>query len=161
VLAEINPGDFNKLHKDKEGTPTMGGVLIWFTVPALALFFWLLAVFFDGFWSKIDFFSRGPEVGEKVRETLFQVLNVTEIRVSVGEEEVGLVQMISDLVEAARGRMIAAAAVGFPALILLAMTVLGTVDSAVNEIWQIARRRPFWRRFILFWLILSYSVKLY
>ncbi|KPK47735.1 MAG: hypothetical protein AMK72_08055 [Planctomycetes bacterium SM23_25] len=103
----------------------------------------------------IDFFSRGPEVGEKVKETLFQALNVTEIRVSVGEEEVGLVQMISDLVEAARGRMIAAAAVGFPALVLLAMTVLGTVDSAVNEIWQITRRRPFWRRFILFWLILT------
>jgi len=113
-------------------------------IPALVLF--LLV---------IDFFSRGPEVGEKVRETLFEVLNVTEIRVSVGTEEVGLVQMISDLVEAARGRMIAAAAVGFPALILLAMTVLGTVDSAVNEIWQIARRRPFWRRFIQFWLILT------
>ena len=113
-------------------------------IPALVLF--LLV---------IDFFSRGPEVGEKVKETLFQALNVTEIRVSVGEEEVGLVQMISDLVEAARGRMIAAAAVGFPALVLLAMTVLGTVDSAVNEIWQITRRRPFWRRFILFWLILT------
>ncbi len=113
-------------------------------IPALVLF--LLV---------IDFFSRGPEVGETVKETLFQALNITEIRVSVGEEDVGLVQMVSDLVEAARGRMIAAAAVGFPVLVLLAMTVLGTVDSAVNEIWQIAQRRPFWRRFVLFWLILT------
>ena len=113
-------------------------------IPALVLF--LLV---------IDFFSRGPEVGERVKETLFQALNITEIRLSVGGEEVDLVQKIGTLVEGARGRMNAAAAIGLGALVLLAMTVLGTFDAAVNEIWQIARRRSFWRRFVLFWLFLT------
>jgi phospho-N-acetylmuramoyl-pentapeptide-transferase len=49
---------FNQLHKAKEGTPTMGGVVIWVTVVIITLFFWLLAQYTDGFWSKVDFFSR-------------------------------------------------------------------------------------------------------
>lgn len=49
---------FHALHKNKEGTPTMGGVLIWGTVTLLTLFFWFLAQFGDGFWSTVNFFSR-------------------------------------------------------------------------------------------------------
>lgn len=49
---------FNKLHKGKEGTPTMGGVIIWVTVAILTLFFWFLSNSIDGFWSKVNFFSR-------------------------------------------------------------------------------------------------------
>lgn len=50
---------FQELHKKKEGTPTMGGVLIWVTVTILTLFFWFLSRSVDGFWSKVNFFSRG------------------------------------------------------------------------------------------------------
>jgi phospho-N-acetylmuramoyl-pentapeptide-transferase len=49
---------FNRLHKAKEGTPTMGGILIWFTVALLTLLFWFLSKAVDGFWSKVNFFSR-------------------------------------------------------------------------------------------------------
>lgn len=49
---------FNALHKKKEGTPTMGGLPIWVTVGGLALFFWLLHYFADGFWSRVNFLSR-------------------------------------------------------------------------------------------------------
>ncbi len=49
---------FNKLHQSKEGTPTMGGVVTWVTVLILTLLFWLLARHVDGFWSKVNFFSR-------------------------------------------------------------------------------------------------------
>ena len=49
---------FNQLHKSKEGTPTMGGVLIWATVAILTLLFWFLSKTVDGFWSKVNFFSR-------------------------------------------------------------------------------------------------------
>jgi phospho-N-acetylmuramoyl-pentapeptide-transferase len=49
---------FNELHKAKEGTPTMGGVVIWVTVVIITLFFWLIAQYTDGFWSKVNFFSR-------------------------------------------------------------------------------------------------------
>lgn len=49
---------FNSLHKAKEGTPTMGGVLIWATVAILTLIFWFLSKTIDGFWSKVNFFSR-------------------------------------------------------------------------------------------------------
>src|SRR3989344_7001135 len=50
---------FNKLHKAKEGTPTMGGFLIWITVTILTLVFWYLSESVDGFWSRVNFFSRG------------------------------------------------------------------------------------------------------
>jgi phospho-N-acetylmuramoyl-pentapeptide-transferase len=49
---------FNELHKAKEGTPTMGGVVIWATAAILMLFFWFLAQHVNGFWSKVNFFSR-------------------------------------------------------------------------------------------------------
>jgi len=46
------------LHKKKEGTPTMGGVIIWVTVVILAVLFYVLHVTVDGFWSKMNFLSR-------------------------------------------------------------------------------------------------------
>ena len=48
-----------KLHQNKEGTPTMGGVVIWFTVVFLTTLFWLMSNWFEGIWSQINFFSRG------------------------------------------------------------------------------------------------------
>ncbi|MBI2506736.1 MAG: phospho-N-acetylmuramoyl-pentapeptide-transferase [Candidatus Colwellbacteria bacterium] len=50
---------FSKLHKAKEGTPTMGGIIIWGTVLALALSFLVLDIFFDGFFSYLNFVDRG------------------------------------------------------------------------------------------------------
>ena len=50
---------FNALHKKKEGTPTMGGLPIWLTVALLTLVFWFLSDTVDGFWSKVNFLSRG------------------------------------------------------------------------------------------------------
>ena len=37
---------FAKIHGVKEGTPTMGGILIWGTTLFLAIGFWLLSLFF-------------------------------------------------------------------------------------------------------------------
>ncbi|OGN01648.1 MAG: phospho-N-acetylmuramoyl-pentapeptide-transferase [Candidatus Yanofskybacteria bacterium RIFCSPLOWO2_12_FULL_43_11b] len=47
-----------KLHQAKEGTPTMGGVVMWTTVAILTIGFWLPALYFDGFWTRMNFFSR-------------------------------------------------------------------------------------------------------
>lgn len=49
---------FAKIHESKEGTPTMGGVLIWGTTLVLAIGFWLLSLFFDGIFSHFNFLSR-------------------------------------------------------------------------------------------------------
>ncbi len=50
---------FQSMHQKKEGTPTMGGVLVWGTVLVLALFFALIAYFFpDTFLAKFNFLSR-------------------------------------------------------------------------------------------------------
>lgn len=50
---------FTKLHKDKEGTPTMGGLIIWVTVLVLALAFFYAAKFvnFD-FFQQMNFLTR-------------------------------------------------------------------------------------------------------
>lgn len=49
---------FAGLHQKKEGTPTMGGILIWFVTGAIALLFWLLAKIFDGTFDYLNFISR-------------------------------------------------------------------------------------------------------
>ncbi|MFC1700593.1 phospho-N-acetylmuramoyl-pentapeptide-transferase [Patescibacteria group bacterium] len=50
---------FSKLHKKKQGTPTMGGILIWGTVLILTLFFWWISKIGAGtIFEKINFFSR-------------------------------------------------------------------------------------------------------
>lgn len=50
---------FNALHNKKEGTPVMGGLPIWVTVAFLTIFFSILSGTVDGFWSKVNFLSRG------------------------------------------------------------------------------------------------------
>src|SRR3989339_112966 len=50
---------FASLHKDKEGTPTMGGILIWVTVLVLALVFYVLHLLFpDSIIGQLNFLSR-------------------------------------------------------------------------------------------------------
>ncbi|MDD2753643.1 MAG: phospho-N-acetylmuramoyl-pentapeptide-transferase [Candidatus Portnoybacteria bacterium] len=50
---------FNKFHQKKEGTPTMGGLLIWVTVLFLALLFWALTkIGVDGIIGKLNFLNR-------------------------------------------------------------------------------------------------------
>jgi len=49
---------FAKIHGNKEGTPTMGGILVWGTVLILAIGFWFLSLFFDGIFSHLNFLNR-------------------------------------------------------------------------------------------------------
>ena len=58
--ANGNAPIFESLHAKKEGTPTMGGVLIWFSVILLVFIFWLLAkIFPESQIAKFNFLSRG------------------------------------------------------------------------------------------------------
>ncbi len=51
---------FSEMHKNKVGTPTMGGVIIWFTVVVLSFLFWSLSKFYpNAVVSKLNFLSRG------------------------------------------------------------------------------------------------------
>lgn len=49
---------FARMHKKKAGTPTMGGILVWVTTLFLILLFSVLAQFFDGVFSQLNFLSR-------------------------------------------------------------------------------------------------------
>jgi phospho-N-acetylmuramoyl-pentapeptide-transferase len=50
---------FLQLHQKKEGTPTMGGILIWATTLFLALLFWILSQLgFDHLITKLNFLNR-------------------------------------------------------------------------------------------------------
>lgn len=50
---------FSKMHADKEGTPTMGGVAIWFTVIFLAAVLYYLSIWMpDSIFSQLNFVSR-------------------------------------------------------------------------------------------------------
>jgi len=49
---------FSELHRNKSGTPTMGGMIIWGTVLGLAGVFWILDILFDGFFGYLNFVNR-------------------------------------------------------------------------------------------------------
>lgn len=49
---------FSALHAKKAGTPTMGGVIIWFTVLGLAIVLFILGRFQNGFFDHLDFIDR-------------------------------------------------------------------------------------------------------
>lgn len=49
---------YTKMHKSKEGTPTMGGILVWLTVLILALLFLVLGIFFNNYFGWMNFLSR-------------------------------------------------------------------------------------------------------
>ncbi|OGY98221.1 MAG: hypothetical protein A2855_02885 [Candidatus Liptonbacteria bacterium RIFCSPHIGHO2_01_FULL_57_28] len=49
---------FSSLHQKKVGTPTGAGVIVWGTVALLAVVFFLLSIFFDGFWKFFNFVNR-------------------------------------------------------------------------------------------------------
>ncbi len=50
---------YHNLHKNKVGTPTMGGALVWVTVLALMVFFYLIHPFFQAkIITRLDFLSR-------------------------------------------------------------------------------------------------------
>lgn len=50
---------FDELHKEREvSTPRMGGILIWASVLATALLFWVGAQTLDTFWPSLDFLNR-------------------------------------------------------------------------------------------------------
>ncbi len=105
----------------------------------------------------VGFFSRGPEVGRKVQEALYQALNITELDVVIDGEPVGLVEQIDRLVQAA-GRRIGTTTTtvaGILFLFGLSMNMLATIEGAMNRIWQVRRKRPLLRRVVLFWVVLT------
>lgn len=79
---------YSKLHKAKEGTPTMGGLLIWVTVLIFALgFYYLSAAFPDSaFFQNLNFLSRsqvllplGALVASAIVGAIDDILNVKRI----------------------------------------------------------------------------------
>lgn len=58
IKSEKEAPVFNRLHKDKEGTPTMGGIIIWLTVLGIAFILFFLSAVFDGFWTYLNFVDR-------------------------------------------------------------------------------------------------------
>lgn len=60
IRKDENTPIFTKLHQHKEGTPTMGGILIWGTLLFLIALFALLPKVFPGpFFEKLNFLDRG------------------------------------------------------------------------------------------------------
>jgi len=58
IKSAIDAPVFNSLHKGKEGTPTMGGIIVWASVLGIALLLFVLSRLFGGFWGYLDFIDR-------------------------------------------------------------------------------------------------------
>lgn len=75
---------FARLHKKKEGTPTMGGILVWGTILTLTLLFWWLGQISPGtIFEKINFLTR--------KETLLPLgALVASALVGLGDDLLGI-----------------------------------------------------------------------
>lgn len=128
---------FNSLHKKKEGTPTMGGLPIWVTVSLLTLFFWILSITADGFWSRVNFLSRS--------QTLLPLGFLIFA---------GLVGMFDDVLGIfKRGGM----KMGRRLVLYLAVAALGAWWFYVKLDWQIINV-PFFGDFTVGWLYIIYFI---
>ncbi|MDE1970856.1 MAG: hypothetical protein KGI50_04765 [Patescibacteria group bacterium] len=58
IRPEADAPVFAKFHKKKEGTPTMGGVIIWGTTLALAILFGIGNYLFNGVFHHLNFINR-------------------------------------------------------------------------------------------------------
>jgi len=58
IRQDKNAPIFMSLHKNKAGTPTMGGILMWGTTLIIALLFFVLSRTVDGFFGNMGFISR-------------------------------------------------------------------------------------------------------
>ncbi len=59
IRADGSTPNYTKLHTKKEGTPTMGGILVWLTTVILAILFWFLdRVAHIGFFHHLNFLTR-------------------------------------------------------------------------------------------------------
>jgi membrane protein len=103
----------------------------------------------------INFFWHGVDTSNQVRDAMMKALNISEIQIQVDGEDVDLAKKLDSIVEAARANINAAAAVGILILFYLAMSVLATIEGAMNRIWGVRHHRPLWKRGILFWLFLT------
>lgn len=111
-IEKVGAPIFNALHKKKEGTPTMGGFIVWSTVSLVTVFFWVLHGTIDGFWSRINFLTRS----ETYLPLAFLVV-------------AGLVGMTDDLLGVFRRR-------GFSIKLRLLMY---TIVAAIGGWWFIAK----------------------
>ncbi len=59
IRADGSTPYYSKLHEKKRGTPTMGGILVWFTAISLAAFFWFLDRILEiEFFHRLNFLTR-------------------------------------------------------------------------------------------------------
>lgn len=58
IREDKNTPVYISLHKKKEGTPTMGGILIWGCTLIVTFLFFYLSQITDGFFGALNFFSR-------------------------------------------------------------------------------------------------------
>lgn len=102
----------------------------------------------------LDMFA-GAQVGQRVLDGLFEALHIDALQITAGGEEVDAAARINQLVEEARARVNAAAVVGIVFLFILAINMLSTMEAAMNRIWKVAHRRAFWRKILMFWMVLT------
>src|SRR3989344_1887962 len=79
---------YNQLHQKKEGTPTMGGILVWLTTLILALVFWALSKLgLDSVVGKLDFL--GGQIGRAQTWLPLGVLVASAV-VGLGDDLLGI-----------------------------------------------------------------------
>lgn len=82
---------YNQLHQKKEGTPTMGGIVVWLTVFIIAMIFWAVGKFAsDSFIGRFDFIS-----GELGRRQTWLPLGVfiASALVGMGDDLLGILRI--------------------------------------------------------------------
>ena len=106
IREDKNAPIYSEMHKEKSGTPTMGGILIWGTTLFVALLFYVLANVFDGeVITKLNFLTRpqtllplGALIASALIGLLDDVLNIRGIGSKGGGLTIGYKLIIYTLI---------------------------------------------------------------
>jgi membrane protein len=108
-----------------------------------------------------QWFSSYQQVGQRVKDLVYQQLNLTTVQVSADANEaqasVSLTTYLDEIVGGFLSRLHTGAITLVSALVVVwaAVILLNTVERAFNDVWHVDRARPFLHRIINYWAILT------
>ncbi|MHC4389376.1 MAG: YhjD/YihY/BrkB family envelope integrity protein [Planctomycetota bacterium] len=107
-------------------------------------------------------FPAYSDIGDKVKDLIYEGLNVTTIEISTADAEGNeKPEMLTEYLDGLVGRFFASVnkesitLISVPIVIWAALALLSTIERAFNNIWRVSRGRSFLHQMINYWALIT------
>ena len=107
-------------------------------------------------------FPAYSDVGDKVKDLIYEGLNLTTIEISTADAEGNeKPEMLTEYLDGLVGRFFASVnkesitLISVPIVIWAALALLSTIERAFNNIWRVSRGRSFLHQMINYWALIT------